>query len=130
MNILNGIKNFLMLVNEHWTEIIVIVGIGIAVGKKIVSYMNKSDEEKVKIALEQIRETMLKLVTNAEVDYNNWVEAGAVKRSEVIDIIFQEYPILSRVTDQEKLIEELDNLIDEALEEMRGIINQNADNIS
>lgn len=130
MNILDGIKNFLMFVNEHWTEIIVIVGIGLAVGKKVMSYIKKSDEEKIEIAMDQIRETMLKLVTNAEVDYNNWIKAGAVKRAEVIDIIFQKYPILNRITDQEKLIEEIDNLIDEALKEMRGIISQNAENIA
>lgn len=130
MNILDGIKNFLMFVNEHWTEIIVVAGLGLAVGKKVVSYLKKSDEEKIQIAMGQIRETMLKLVTNAEVDYNDWIKAGAVKRSEVIDIIFQKYPILNRITDQNKLIEEIDNLIDEALKEMRDIISQNAENIA
>lgn len=34
MNILDGIRNFLMFVNNHWTEIIVIAGILLAVGKK------------------------------------------------------------------------------------------------
>lgn len=130
MSILDGIKNFLMFVNEHWTEIIVVVGLGLAVGKKIMSYMKKSDEEKIQIAMGQIRETMLKLVTNAEVDYNDWIKAGAVKRAEVIDIIFQKYPILNRITDQKKLIEEIDKLIDEALKEMRDIISQNAENIA
>lgn len=129
MSILNGIKNFLMLVNEHWTEIIVVIGLGLAVSKKVVTYLKKSDEEKIQIAKEQMRERMLKWVTNAEVDYKEWVSAGAVKRSEVIDVIFQKYPILNRVTDQEKLINEIDDLINEALKEMRKIIGENAENI-
>lgn len=129
MSIFDGIKNFLMLVNEHWTEIIVIVGLGIAIAKKAKTYLAKTDEEKIQIAKEQIGETMLKMVTEAEKDYNNWVKAGAVKRAQVIDIIFQRYPVLNRVTDQKQLIEEIDNLIKEALKEMRGIISENAEKI-
>lgn len=68
---------------------------------------------------------MLKLVTQAEKDYNAWVQAGAVKRSEVIDAIFQKYPILNRVTDQETLIAEIDKMIDAALVEMREIFSKN-----
>lgn len=129
MSIFDGIKNFLMLVNEHWTEIIVIVGLGIAIAKKAKTYLAKTDEEKIQIAKEQIGETMLKLVTEAEKDYNNWVKAGAVKRAQVIDIVFQRYPVLNRVTDQKQLIEEIDKLINEALKEMRGIISENAEKI-
>lgn len=130
MNILDGIKNFLILVNEHWTEIIVVAGLALAVWKKASTYLKKSDDEKIKIAKEQIRETMLKLVTEAELDYNNWVKAGAVKRAQVVEIIFQKYPVLNRVTDQESLIKWIDEMIDEALKEMRSIIGQNAENIA
>lgn len=129
MSIFDGIKNFLMLVNEHWTEIIVIVGLGIAIAKKAKTYLAKTDEEKIQIAKERIGETMLKLVTEAEIDYNNWVKAGAVKRAQVIEMIFQRYPVLNRVTDQKQLIEEIDKLINEALKEMRGIISENAEKI-
>lgn len=129
MSIFDGIKNFLMLVNEHWTEIIVIVGLCIAIAKKAKTYLAKTDEEKIQIAKEQISETMLKLVTEAEIDYNNWVKAGAVKRAQVIEMIFQRYPVLNRVTDQKQLIEEIDKLINEALKEMRGIISENAEKI-
>lgn len=130
MNILDGIKNFLMFVNNHWTEIIIIAGLALAVGRKVVSYLNLSDEEKIVIAKKQLNETMLKLVTQAEKDYNTWVKAGAVKRAEVIDAIFQKYPILSRVADQETLIAEIDRLIDEALVEMRKILNENQEKLA
>ena len=125
MNIMDGFMNFLMFVNNHWTEIIVIIGLLLAVGKKVVAYLNMSDDEKIAIAKKQLGETMLKLVTQAEKDYNAWVQAGAVKRSEVIDAIFQKYPILNRVTDQETLIAEIDKMIDAALVEMREIFSKN-----
>lgn len=130
MNIMDGFMNFLMFVNNHWTEIIVIIGLLLAVGKKVATYLNMTDDEKIAIAKKQLSETMLKLVTQAEKDYNAWVQAGAVKRSEVIDAIFQKYPILSRVTDQETLIAEIDKMIDAALVEMREIFSKNQDQLT
>ena len=47
MSILDGIRNFLELVNENWTTIIVIIGLVIAITKKGIVYFNKSDEEKI-----------------------------------------------------------------------------------
>lgn len=129
MNILDGIKNFLSFINDHWTEIIVIIGLALAVGRKIYAYFQKTDDEKIAIAKEQLSQIMLKLVTNAELDYSKWVEAGAVKRSEVISTIFQMFPILNRVTDQETLIAEIDEMIDNALKEMREIVSKNAETI-
>lgn len=126
---MNGFMNFLTFVNNHWTEIIVIIGLLLAVGKKVVSYLNMSDDEKIAIAKKQLSETMLKLVTQAEKDYNAWVQAGAVKRSEVIDAIFQKYPILNRVADQETLIAEIDKMIDAALVEMREILSKNQEHL-
>ena len=125
MNILDGIKNFLMFVNNHWAKIIVIIGLLLAVGKKIATYLNMSDDEKIAIAKKQLGEIMLKLVTQAEKDYNAWVKAGAVKRAEVIDVIYQKYPILNRVADQDTLIAEIDKMIDEALVKMRKILSEN-----
>ena len=125
MVILDGIRNFLMFVNEHWTEIVVIAGLGLAIWKKSEAYLKKTDEEKIQIAKDQLRETILKFVTKAEVDYDDWAKAGAVKRAQVIDEIFAKYPILNRVTNQESLISEIDTMIDEALNELREILSKN-----
>lgn len=130
MNILDGIKNFLMFVNNHWTGIIVILGLLLAIGKKIANYLNLSDDEKIAVAKRQLNETMLKLVTQAEQDYNAWVKAGAVKRAEVIDAIYQKYPVLNRVADQDTLIAEIDKMIDEALVEMRKILSENQEKLA
>ena len=39
MNILDGIKNFLQFVNDNWVVIITIIGLMIAVYKKIKNYL-------------------------------------------------------------------------------------------
>ena len=79
MNILNGIQNFLQFINDHWTNIIVIIGLVIAIIKKAKDYFSKSDEEKIAIAKKQIEEIMLRFVTDAECDYREWVSAGEIK---------------------------------------------------
>lgn len=123
--VLVGIKNFLDLINQNWTLITVIVGLGILTFKKIKNYISLSEQEKINLALEQIEVIALKLVTGAECTYEEWVKAGTIKRAEVINEIFEKYPILSKATDQETLISKLDEIIDEALVEMRKVINEN-----
>ena len=125
MNILNGIQNFLMLVNEHWTEIIVIIGLALVLYKRVKDYLGKTNEEKIEIAKAQIKETVLRLVTDAEMDYKEWVKAGAVKRAQVVEEIFMMYPILAKVTNQKELVAWIDDIIDEALETLREIFAEN-----
>ena len=125
MNILTGIQNLLLFINEHWTEIIVIIGLGLVLYKRIKNYLSKTNEEKIEIAKKQIQETVLRLVTDAEVDYKEWVKAGAVKRAQVVEEIFLMYPILAKVTNQTELVAWIDEIIDEALETMREIFAEN-----
>jgi hypothetical protein len=102
--VLVGIKNFLDIINQNWTLITVVIGVGLLLFRKVKKYLSMSEQEKINLALEQIRVTALKLVTDAENDYKDWVKAGTIKRAEVIDIIFEKYPILNKVTDQQNLI--------------------------
>jgi len=126
MVILNGIKNFLQFVNDNWTMIAAIVLLTLALAKKIMNFMGKSNEEKIAIVKKQIRESMLKFVTEAEIDYQEWMSAGKIKRSQVINLIYEKYPVLSTVADQDELIAWLDAMIDESLAMMREIFEQNA----
>ena len=125
MDILNGIKNFLSLINDNWTTILVIVGLALALWKKIESYSKLSTDKKIKIAKKQISENILKLITKAEKDYAEWEKAGSIKRSEVISEIYKEYPILAKVVNQEELVKWIDEQIDNALPTLRDIIKQN-----
>ena len=125
MDILNGIKNFLSLINDNWTTILVIIGLALALWKKIESYSKLSTGKKIEIAKKQISENILKLSTQAEKDYAEWEKAGSIKRSEVISEIYKEYPILAKVVNQEELVKWIDEQIDNALPTLREIIKQN-----
>ncbi len=128
MGILTGVQNFLEFINENWTMIASIITLAIIVAKKVENFLRMSNEEKVKIAKAQINEIMLRLVTEAECDYQGFIQAGSIKRSQVIDEIFTMYPILSRVTSQEELIVWIDTVIDDTLKTMRDIFEENKAN--
>ena len=119
---LNGIQNFLMMINENWTTIVVIIGLIIMISKKIKDFLYLSEDEKIQAAKDQLQNIVLSLVSNAELDYKEYEAAGQIKRSQVIDEIFEKYPILIKVTDQEELLEYIDKLIDEALETVRVVV--------
>lgn len=123
--ILTGIKNFLELINENWTLITVIIGLGILVFNKVKGYLSLSDQEKIDLALEQVRIVVLEMVAEAEIAWSEYKKAGSIKRSEVIKRIFDEYPVLSKFTDQEQLLNMLDEMIDESLVTLRQVIEEN-----
>jgi len=127
MDILNGIKNFLQFLDANWTILTIVIGLCISLFRKAKAYFNKSNDEKIEIAKAQISQTVLKLVTEAEMDYLEWQSAGSVKRSQVIDEIFTMYPVLSTITNQEELIIWIDEEIDTALKTMREIFAVNTE---
>ena len=125
MNILNGIQKFLELINDNWTTIMVILGLAAAIAQKAKNYLAKSDDEKIAIAKMHIRETILKLVAEAEMDYEEWDVAGSIKRAQVINQIYEMYPVLSKIVEQPELVAWIDEQIDDALGTLRHIIKEN-----
>lgn len=125
MNILNGVQNFLEMLNENWTTMIVIIGLTIALGNRIAGYIKLTNDEKIEIAKKQVSEVILKLISDAEDDYAEWNKAGSIKRAQVIEEIFKKYPVLSKVTNQDSVISWIDNEIDNSLKTLRDIISKN-----
>lgn len=123
---LNGIQNFLQFINDNWTAIIIIISLIVAIVQKVRSYFSKSNAERIEIAKKQISQIVLKLITDAEVDYTEWTKAGSIKRAQVIQKIFADYPILARATDQENVITFIDETINSSLKELRKIVAENA----
>lgn len=122
MNFLNGLNRFLEFISNNWTAIMVTIGLIIGLVKKVKSYVAKSNEEKVEIAKSYIRESILKLITDAEMDFEEWNKAGSIKRSQVIARVYAEYPILKKIANQEEIIQWIDKEIDNSLNTLREII--------
>lgn len=119
---INGIKNFLELINNNWTTIMVVCGLLVSLYYKVVKFIKLSDDEKINQTKTVIKNVMLSLISDAEINYSEWNKSGAIKRAEVLNRIFTDYPILNKVTDKDKLISEIDSMLDESLKEMRNII--------
>lgn len=122
---LNGINKFLMLINDNWTTIAVCLGLLIGVIKKVQSFIEKTDEEKIEIVKKEIQQTMLKMISDAEENYAEWNKAGSIKRSQVIREIYERYPILSKAIDQTEMVAWIDVEIDNSLKTLREIIKNN-----
>lgn len=127
---MEGLQKFLQLLNDNWTSILVCIGLVIGIVKKTQDYMSKSQDEKIEIAKKQIQTTILKMISDAEVDWQEWSKAGSIKRAQVIKQIYEEYPILSKVIDQKALTEWIDEQIDSALDTLREIVKTNATSTS
>lgn len=119
---MNGIQNFLSLINDNWTSIMVIIGLILAIYKKAKAYFSKSNDERIAIAKAQIKERMLKMITDAEIDFEEWNQAGSIKRSQVIGEIFEKYPILSKSINQQEVISWIDEEIDNSLKTLRKVV--------
>lgn len=122
---MEGIKNLLTYLELNWTSILIICGLIIGIVRKTIDYFSKSKEERVELAKKQIQEVILRMITEAETSYESWKNSGAIKRSQVIEEIYIQYPILNKVADQEALIAWIDKQIDNALVTLREIIEIN-----
>jgi hypothetical protein len=123
---LTGIQNFLQFINDNWTAIIIIIALGLSIALKIKNLFTKGKNGQIEIAKAQIKQIILKLITDAEIDYNDWAKSGSIKRAQVIQQIYTDYPILAKVTDQETLIAWIDAEINNSLKELRKIVAENA----
>lgn len=123
---LTGIQNFLQFINDNWTAIVIIIALGVSIAIKVKNLFVKDKDGQIEIAKAQIKQIVLKLITDAEVDYNDWQKAGSIKRAQVIQKIYTDYPILAKVADQDMLITWIDNEINSSLKELRKIVAENA----
>ena len=65
------------------------------------------------------------MITSAEIDFDQWNEAGEIKRAQVVNEILSRFNILNRVTNQEEIIAFIDNEINESLKTLRKIVKEN-----
>lgn len=119
---LTGIQNFLQFINDNWTAIVIIIALVMSIAIKVKNLFVKDKDGQIEIAKAQIKQIVLKLITDAEVDYSDISSAGSIKRAQVIKQIFNDYPILTKVSNQESIIEWIDDTINNSLKELRKIV--------
>ncbi len=120
---MKSIELFINFVIENWTFIITLLSCLYLAFIKIKKWNSLSEEEKINTALTILRQQMLTYVAEAEKNFGTGT--GTLKRSQVIKKVYEDYPILNNVIDQDKLIKVLDEYIDESLVELRKLLENN-----
>ena len=115
----------LQWLSDNQLLLILIIGLIIGIYFRIKSWNELSKREKFNIICKKLDETIDSLVFEAECKYDGTQNAGTVKRAEVINKIYEKYPDLQKVVNQEYVIEIIDDLIDEALERIDEIKKNN-----
>lgn len=119
---MEGLQRFLQAIYDNWTAILACVGLILGIIKQTKDYIAKSQDEKIAIAKKQIQSIMLKMISDAEVNWKDWNKSGSIKRSEIIQKIYKDYPILSKVADQEEVLKWIDSEIDDSLRILKNIV--------
>lgn len=120
-----GIEQFLSYLSENWAILLALVSVLISVSKAVSKYLALDNAEKIEIAKRVIKEIMLKMITEAEIDFEEWNKSGSIKRSKVIAEIYDKYPILSKAASQEEIIAFIDTEINNSLKTLREILKEN-----
>lgn len=123
VNLMTGVKNFLEFINNNWTLIVIIFGLFLIVKNKVQAYMDLSEEEKVTLALNAIKNELLKYMSDAELYWDEYKKSGELKKAQVFKDIYNKYPFLATYWDQDYIINEITCMIDEEMDKMNEIIN-------
>ena len=121
---MHSINNTLTLINEYWSAILIILVIAFIIFTKIRKFMSLSEEEQIEATLKIVKEELLKLMSDAEVEWMNWKKSGVLKKSQVIGKIYEHFPILKDYINQDELIEKISTMIDEEMLLLDVVINK------
>jgi len=122
---MTGIERFISYLSENWVMLLVLTGALISISRLVSKYLALDNAEKIETAKRLIKEIMLKMITEAEIDFEEWNKSGSIKRSKVIAEIYDKYPILSKAASQEEVIAFIDAEINNSLKTLREILKEN-----
>jgi len=137
---MKSIINLLKWIQDNWASIVTILILAFGIYERAKTFWNdwknKTEEEKkqaeqeafnkaVEIAKNALADYILILVSKAEIDWQSEDgKLGQTKRAQVIEQIYNKYPILEQVEDKEELLAYIDSLITEALKVVRKELRQ------
>ena len=117
---MQGIDNFIRFLAENWTFIVIIISIIIKAIISVSDFLKKSKEERKAAAWSELARIALSLVSDAESEWGS--KTGEIKKSEVIKKIYDKLPAVSEIANEAETSEQIDKIIDDALEQMREIL--------
>ena len=132
---MKGIVKLIQDLALYWPYIVLFVCIiGFVInyinGYRKLSEKDKENERKrlIEATLKKIKDIMPYLTANAEENWNHLDKSGIIKRSEVLSIIYESYPILKELCDEEWIVSEIDRIINQTLVDIRKITRKEESN--
>lgn len=122
-----GFNNFIHLIQNQWTNIVVVIAIIATVIRTTLNYSALSQEQRVQSALKVINEELMKLMCQAEIQWKDYKKSGDLKRSQVIKDIYNQFPFLSKYMDQDALVKKIYEMIDKQMDNMNNLLNKTDD---
>ena len=119
---MQSIIKLLTYLEQNWTFILILISFGVSIYKLYLKWDKMSKQEKIDQIIVIVSETILEKLACAEEDWNTYKKTGSIKRSKVINQIYEQYPILKEYTDQEYIISKIDTFIDEGLKNLEKTI--------
>lgn len=119
---MNSFLTVVSWIGHNWAMVIVVVILISVISDKIKKFQKLPKDKKLQAILDNIKETILTYVYNAEINWEDYIKSGVFKRAEVINKIYEKYPELQEYVNQEEIINIIDNLIDSALVEVNSLI--------
>jgi hypothetical protein len=121
---MQSIQNLINFLDQNWTFIIIVLSFGFSLYKLYLKWNKLSKQEKIDQVIVIVGEIILEKLACAEEDWNNYKKTGSIKRSKVINEIYEQYPILKEYADQEYVIKKIDELIDLGLKDIEKTIKE------
>ena len=137
---MKSLIDLLKWIQDNWasivTVLILVFGIYERAKKFWLDWKEKTEEEKkqaeqeafdkaVEVAKNALADYILILVSKAEIDWQSEDgKLGQTKRAQVIEQIYNKYPVLEQVQDKTELLAYIDSLITEALKVVRKELRQ------
>lgn len=125
--LMTGFNNFIHLIQNQWTNIVVVIAIIATVIRTTLNYSALSQEQRVQSALKVINEELMKLMCQAEIQWKDYKKSGDLKRSQVIKDIYNQFPFLSKYMDQDALVKKIYEMIDKQMDNMNNLLNKTDD---
>lgn len=125
---MKGIQNFLTLVQNNWTTISFIIIMIFGTIMKLLDFYKKwkkmNEKEKEEAILAIVKEWILKMMCDAELEWADFKSAGGIKKSDVFEKIYTQFPQLSSFVNQDEIIEKISEFIESNMDKMNEVMNE------
>lgn len=121
---MTSINNTLGLIENYWSMLIIIIALVVLTIEEVKKYKAMTREQRIEAALSVVKGELLKLMSDAEIEWSEYKKSGALKKSQVLKEIYTQFPFLQDYINQDELVTKITEMIDAEMENMNKILKE------